>query len=79
MLDNIDHPLKKELSEMGYTVFDSLDEDIVSELNDFYHSIQSPRLSGFHPSMFWEDVTLKKKISFKISTVLENWGERKLP
>jgi hypothetical protein len=79
MLDNIDHPLKKELSEIGYTVFDSLDEDIVSELNDFYHSISSDHLTGFHPSMFWEDVTLKKKISFKISTVLEKWVKENFP
>jgi len=61
MLDNIVHPYKKELSEIGYTVFDSLDEDIVTELYNFYHNIQSPQLSGFHPSMFWEDSTLKKK------------------
>lgn len=79
MLNNIELPFKKELSEIGYTVFDSLDEHIVSELRDFYHSIQSPQLSGFHPSMFWEDVEIKKKISNKISAVLENWVKENFP
>ncbi|HUH75695.1 MAG TPA: phytanoyl-CoA dioxygenase family protein [Chitinophagales bacterium] len=79
MLDNIVHPYNKELSEIGYTVFDSLEENIVTELYDFYQSIQSPQLSGFHPSMFWEDVNLKKKISNKISTALENWVKVNFP
>lgn len=79
MLNINEPPYKKELSEIGYTIFDSLDEIIVTKLNDFYHSIQSPQLSGFHPSMFWEDVILKKKISNKISTTLENWVKENFP
>lgn len=79
MLNTIERPFRKELSEIGYTIFDPLDEKVVSEFVDFYHNLQSPILSGFHPSMFWNDVNLKKIISDKISTVLENWVRNNFP
>ena len=74
-----EHPYNEELSEIGYSIFETLDEQIVSELYDFYHNIQSPQLSGFHPSMFWEDVELKKNISNKICSVLQNWVDETFP
>lgn len=63
-----------KLLNNGYVVMPVLQDDEVSELLNFYHSIGKPESkTGFHSTHFYKDRDYKKKIHYRIKSTFAGW------
>lgn len=69
----IDQSQHQKLVKLGYVTLPVLDEDIISQLKEFYLKLSSPFEKGFHPTMMWNDPQVKVSVSETICRLLENY------
>lgn len=71
--------LDSRFTQDGYVSGFLMDENIVQELKLFYESLSNPYYKGFHPTLMWNDASVKIDISTLICHKLESAVKKLMP
>ncbi|MFT4646538.1 MAG: hypothetical protein ACI8ZX_002969 [Planctomycetota bacterium] len=69
----LENDLNKELQEHGFVSLPCLNKNSIKSLLNFYQTNTKEALSGFHPTMFHENLNYKKQVNELILSNLNNF------